>query len=113
MIRRMTRTTPPQPLEARSPLCHKTPSAKGRIGMDRQSTRRATMAVRRECEPEAIYAPHVLADGLSGLAAAPIFAATLTPAAPPPLRRRWLRIGSVVRLRREHLSPIVRPLNLY
>jgi hypothetical protein len=56
--------------------------------MEQQSVRRAPSASRGEPEPDVIYAPHGLADGISVLAAEPIFAAILKNAGPPRIRRR-------------------------
>ena len=66
--------------------------------MDQQSTRRAAEAMRRECEPSAIYAPHGLAEGISALAAEPIFAAILETAGPPRFRRRRNGFGTLLHI---------------
>jgi DNA-3-methyladenine glycosylase II len=66
--------------------------------MDRQSARRATAALQRECEPEAIYAPHGLAKGISALAAEPIFNAILGTAGPPRFRRRRNGFGTLLHI---------------
>ena len=39
--------------------------------MDQRSARRAPEAPLRECEPNGVYAPHGLAQGISALAAEP------------------------------------------
>ena len=66
--------------------------------MDQQSTRRAAGAARRECEPNAIYAPHGLAEGISALAAEPLFAAILGTAGPPRFRRRRNGFGTLLHI---------------
>src|ERR1700757_3894198 len=66
--------------------------------MDQQSTRRAAGAARRECEPNAIYAPHGLAEGISVLAAEPIFAAILGTAGSPRFRRRRNGFGTLLHI---------------
>src|ERR1700737_5554609 len=66
--------------------------------MDQQSTRRAAGTARRECEPNAIYAPHGLAEGISALAAEPLFAAILGTAGPPRFRRRRNGFGTLLHI---------------
>lgn len=66
--------------------------------MDRQSTQRATAALPRACDPEAIYAPHGLAEGISALAAEPIFAVILGTAGPPRFRRRRNGFGTLLHI---------------
>src|SRR6201993_4572270 len=66
--------------------------------MDQQSTRRAAGAARRQSEPNVIYAPHGLAEGISALAAEPIFAAILGTAGPPRFRRRRNGFGTLLHI---------------
>src|SRR5437870_13688261 len=66
--------------------------------MGQQSTRRAVEASRRECEPDEIYAPQGLAEGISALAAEPIFAAILRTAGPPRFRRRRNGFGTLLHI---------------
>ena len=63
--------------------------------MDQQSTREAA---RREFDPNVIYAPHGLAEGISALAAEPIFAAILGTAGPPRFRRRRNGFGTLLHI---------------
>jgi len=66
--------------------------------MEQQSARRAPSAPRGESEPDVIYAPHGLADGISALAAEPIFAAILKNAGPPRFRRRRNGFGTLLHI---------------
>src|SRR3984893_14172155 len=66
--------------------------------MDQQSNRRAAGTARRECEPNANFAPHGLAEGISALAAEPLFAAILGTAGPPRFRRRRNGFGTLLHI---------------
>ena len=66
--------------------------------MGQQPTRHAVEASRRECEPDGIYAPQGLAEGISALAAEPIFAAILRTAGPPRFRRRRNGFGTLLHI---------------
>src|SRR5260370_42410083 len=66
--------------------------------MEQQSARHAPEAPLRECEPNAVYAPQGLAEGISTLAAEPIFAAILGTAGPPRFRRRRNGFGTLLHL---------------
>src|SRR5690242_21308326 len=66
--------------------------------MEQQSARRAPSAPRGEPEPDVIYAPRGLADGISALAAEPIFAAILKKAGPPRFRRRHNGFGTLLHI---------------
>src|SRR5271168_1136654 len=66
--------------------------------MEEQSTRHAPEAPLREGEPNAVYAPHGLAEGISALAAEPIFAAILGTAGPPRFRRRRNGFGTLLHI---------------
>src|SRR5271166_3652114 len=67
--------------------------------MDQQSASRAPGAPRpRECEPNVLYAPRGLADGISVLAAEPLFAAILENAGPPRFRRRRNGFGTLLHI---------------
>src|SRR5580692_7892894 len=66
--------------------------------MEQRSARHAPEAALRECEPDAIYAPRDLAEGISALAAEPIFAAILETAGPPRFRRRRNGFGTLLHI---------------
>src|SRR6266550_5987398 len=66
--------------------------------MDQQSAWRAPGATWRQCEPNVLYAPHGLADGISALAAEPLFAAILERAGPPRFRRRRNGFGTLLHI---------------
>src|ERR1700758_803735 len=66
--------------------------------MHQHSTRRAAEAPRLGAEPNTIYAPHSLAEGISALAAEPIFAAILGTAGPPRFRRRRNGFGTLLHI---------------
>src|SRR5260370_3208860 len=66
--------------------------------MEQQSARHAPEAPLRECEPNAVYAPQGLAEGISTLAAEPIFAAILGTAGPPRFRRRRNGFGTLLHI---------------
>jgi len=66
--------------------------------MEQRSARHAPEAPLRECEPNAIYAPRDLAEGISALAAEPIFAAILETAGPPRFRRRRNGFGTLLHI---------------
>src|SRR6266436_1100856 len=66
--------------------------------MEQRSARRAPEAALRECEPNAVYAPQGLAEGISTLAAEPIFAAILGSAGPPRFRRRRNGFGTLLHI---------------
>ena len=66
--------------------------------MEQRSARHAPEAPLRECEPNAVYAPQGLAEGISALAAEPIFAAILGTAGPPRFRRRRNGFGTLLHI---------------
>jgi DNA-3-methyladenine glycosylase II len=66
--------------------------------MDQQSARRVPGAPQRKCEPDVLYAPCDLADGISVLAAEPLFAAILESAGPPRFRRRRNGFGTLLHI---------------
>jgi len=66
--------------------------------MEQRSARHAPEAPLCEGEPNAIYAPHGLAEGISALAAEPIFAAILGTAGPPRFRRRRNGFGTLLHI---------------
>ena len=66
--------------------------------MDQRSARLAPEAPLRECEPNAVYAPQGLAEGISTLASEPIFAAILGTAGPPRFRRRRNGFGTLLHI---------------
>ncbi|HEX4617491.1 MAG TPA: hypothetical protein VH230_16440, partial [Stellaceae bacterium] len=66
--------------------------------MEQQSARHAPEAPLRESEPNAIYAPRGLAEGISALAGEPIFAAILGTAGPPRFRRRRNGFGTLLHI---------------
>src|SRR5246127_5791185 len=66
--------------------------------MEHRSARHAPEAPPRGCEPNAVYAPHGLAEGILALADEPIFAAILGTAGPPRFRRRRNGFGTLLHI---------------
>ena len=66
--------------------------------MEQHSARHAPEAPLRECERDAIYAPQGLTEGISALAAEPVFAAILGTAGPPRFRRRRNGFGTLLHI---------------
>src|SRR5246500_3052912 len=66
--------------------------------MEHRSARHAPEAPPRGCEPNAVYAPHGLAEGILALAPEPIFAAILRTAGPPRFRRRRNGFGTLLHI---------------
>jgi DNA-3-methyladenine glycosylase II len=66
--------------------------------MGQQSTRRALETPSREYALNEIYAPQGLAEGISALAAEPIFAVILGTAGPPRFRRRRNGFGTLLHI---------------
>src|SRR5437763_4167646 len=66
--------------------------------MEQQLARHASEAPLRQCEPLAIYAPQGLTEGISALAAEPVFAAILGTAGPPRFRRRRNGFGTLLHI---------------
>jgi DNA-3-methyladenine glycosylase II len=66
--------------------------------MSQQSVERAFEAPRSDGEPDVIYAPHGLAEGVSVLSRDPLFARILGDAGPPRFRRRQNGFGTLLHI---------------
>jgi DNA-3-methyladenine glycosylase II len=66
--------------------------------MDQQSMPRTAVASRRQSDPDRLYAPEGLTEGVSVLAAEPVFAEILRTAGPPRFRRRRNGFGTLLHI---------------